>query len=59
MTLEQRLKICCLGGRKTVRKHGRKHMARIGKAGRRKRTLRERREKRAAEVNPVMAYRGP
>ena len=33
----KQLAICKLGGRKTYRRHGAKHMAKIGRAGRAKR----------------------
>lgn len=54
MSFEARTAIAAMGGRKTARKHGKKHMSAIGKNGRRKRTLRERRERKAAAVNAAL-----
>ena len=48
MTLEQRRKICRLGGRKTARRYGKKHMAKIGRSGRAKRARLEAAAKKAA-----------
>lgn len=48
MSLEQRRAICRLGGRKTARRYGKKHMAKIGKAGRAKRARNERAAAKAA-----------
>lgn len=54
MSVEARTAIAAMGGRKTARKHGKKHMSTIGRNGRRKRTLRERRERKAAAVNAAL-----
>lgn len=31
MSKAQRLSICCLGGKKTVKRYGRSHMAKLGR----------------------------
>lgn len=48
MSVEQRTAIAAKGGSKTVRRHGRRYMAAIGKKGRRKRTRLERAARREA-----------
>lgn len=48
ISLKRRREIAAMGGSKTARKYGKRHMSAIGKNGRRKRTLRERRERKGA-----------
>ncbi len=45
MSKAQRLSICCLGGKKTAKRYGKAHMARIGRRGRAKRTRMEKKRK--------------
>ena len=49
--LAARKRIAAMGGRKTAKKLGKAHMSRIGRNGRRKRMLAERKAKKAALAN--------
>lgn len=51
MNPDQVKSICAMGGMETSRKYGKKHMSRIGKHGRNVRTWRERKARKAANVN--------
>jgi hypothetical protein len=51
LTKEHRTRISAMGGTKTRKRYGRKHMSRIGKRGRAKRTRLEKKAKKASADN--------
>jgi hypothetical protein len=57
ISIKRRREIAAMGGTRTARKHGKRYMSRIGKAGRAKRTLAERKARTNAALRTWMNER--